>query len=377
MNARMWLIVVGFVAVSAGFVSAQTATSILPVHEVLFSVNPGTVSPSSALFTDGDLLSERGYVVAKNGYLMRNFRPGESFVAIRYGLDAIIEVRLATDATLAPHYLFSVTNSFPELRLGMVSHGDLLCDTGQVIATNAQLLRNFRPMPIVGNLGLDAVCLPDHRIAVNTAAAPEYWFSIKAGFFDERIGVSIGDGDLLSTTGRVVATNRQLMRNFHPVLITTELPVADYGLDAVFVPQFNPRLAVASTAYMPPEIWFSTTRGWYDAVLKRNISPGDLLSTSGRVVRTNAQLLRRFNVTADLGLDAVFVRVRPMDFNLDGSVDLIDFARFRTCFNGPNRIVSDECADADVDGDGDVDLADFEAFRTNFTGPVAADPTGP
>ncbi len=61
----------------------------------------------------------------------------------------------------------------------------------------------------------------------------------------------------------------------------------------------------------------------------------------------------------------------PADFDLDGDVDLSDFASFRYCYNGPNQSPTQpsSCGVADLDGDGDVDLADFGAFQACFNGP--------
>jgi len=371
MTPRMILIAWGCLSASTAMSAAQTTTPPVPIHEVLFSTDPSSTYPMPILrFTPGDLVSERGYVVATNGYLLRNFHPilppspKPLPRGMSYGLDAIHEIRLLGGATARPAYLFSVSDAFADDVLGVeITDGDLLCDNGRIVATNAQLMQNFHPMPPTPNVGLDAVCLPNYRIAVDAARPPEIWFSAKVGFFDERLGVQISGGDLLSTTGRVVATNRWLIRNFHPMP-----PVADMGLDAAFVPQWNPRI---NSATVLPEIWFSTDRGWYDEVLRRAISAGDLLSSNGRVVRTNAQLLRAFGVTTDLGLDAVHVRPARCDFNLDGSVDLYDFVRLQSCFNGPNQPVTAECADTDVDDDGDADLADFTQLQATFTGPVA------
>lgn len=59
------------------------------------------------------------------------------------------------------------------------------------------------------------------------------------------------------------------------------------------------------------------------------------------------------------------------DIDLDGDVDLVDFATFAMCFDGPNRSASANCprdVSADLDRDGDVDLVDYAALSRNFTG---------
>lgn len=58
------------------------------------------------------------------------------------------------------------------------------------------------------------------------------------------------------------------------------------------------------------------------------------------------------------------------DYDSDGDVDLVDFAHFQGCFNGPNRPPAQSgCSDADADLDGDVDLSDFSVFQMCFNGP--------
>ena len=74
---------------------------------------------------------------------------------------------------------------------------------------------------------------------------------------------------------------------------------------------------------------------------------------------------------------AVFAfRLRTVygDFDMDGDVDLVDFAHFQTCYHGPNVPVAPQCADANVDGpplsaDVDVDLTDFGIFQLCYSGP--------
>ncbi|MFQ5490458.1 MAG: hypothetical protein ACE5GE_07025, partial [Phycisphaerae bacterium] len=59
------------------------------------------------------------------------------------------------------------------------------------------------------------------------------------------------------------------------------------------------------------------------------------------------------------------------DFDADGNVDLVDFARFTLCFDGPGNPPAGNCPagiDADCDQDGDVDAADHAIVVQNFTG---------
>ncbi len=69
-------------------------------------------------------------------------------------------------------------------------------------------------------------------------------------------------------------------------------------------------------------------------------------------------------------LDIHFLRrFRNGDADLDGEVDLDDFAMFDACFTGP--IPTDrhcECRFFDLDHVRDVDWVDFGILQTNYTG---------
>ncbi|MCH7813011.1 MAG: hypothetical protein IID40_03225, partial [Planctomycetes bacterium] len=58
----------------------------------------------------------------------------------------------------------------------------------------------------------------------------------------------------------------------------------------------------------------------------------------------------------------------PGDCNVDGCVDLVDYAGFSDCFSGPNAPVTTECQCFDVNQSGTVDLADFGVIQTTFNG---------
>jgi hypothetical protein len=61
---------------------------------------------------------------------------------------------------------------------------------------------------------------------------------------------------------------------------------------------------------------------------------------------------------------------RFFDADADGDVDLQDFARFQSCFNGPNQpAAASDCGVNDFDHDSDVDFNDFLEFQTCFNGP--------
>jgi hypothetical protein len=58
----------------------------------------------------------------------------------------------------------------------------------------------------------------------------------------------------------------------------------------------------------------------------------------------------------------------PGDMDLDGDVDLNDFATFANCYMGASVPPAPGCEICDLDGDNDVDLADFSTFAVNYTG---------
>ena len=236
------------------------------------------------LISHGDLLSTAGVVIARNGDLIRNFGPMP--VVPDFGLDGIY-------LRASGEMLFSLEDGFfDEVLATQVRHGDLLSDSGAILQTNAQLLRNYGPMPAPDpDYGLDAIHEPDPQ---------QIWFSVEDGFFDESQNMQVGHGDLLSDAGNIVKTNAELVLNFSPMPV----PDPDYGLDAVH-------------PISGAEIWFSVEGGFFDEVLGIPVGAGDLLSTDGRIVQRNAELLAGFfggavQVPADYGLDAVWVIPEPL-----------------------------------------------------------------
>jgi uncharacterized lipoprotein YddW (UPF0748 family) len=56
------------------------------------------------------------------------------------------------------------------------------------------------------------------------------------------------------------------------------------------------------------------------------------------------------------------------DLDGDGDADLVDFASFAGCLQGPGVPVDQACSPADADGDGDVDLHDARKLQDAYTG---------
>lgn len=57
------------------------------------------------------------------------------------------------------------------------------------------------------------------------------------------------------------------------------------------------------------------------------------------------------------------------DADIDGDVDLADFAKFSRCFSGANVLPPDRCRCLDFDTDSDIDLDDYEIFSVSLIGP--------
>ncbi len=217
------------------------------------------------------------------------------------------------------------SGAFPHM-IFRVSDGDLLWERRPWRITNNTLTRNLGIMPVVPDLGLDAVTFP-YRDNVTTptltaegplthARCRDIWFSLEESIWSETLG-RLNHGDLLSTRGRIVRTNWQLIDAFGPVVMSVD----GVGLDAV---HFRPVLSAVEPSDITPVerrgIYFSTETNFWSGALQRLIRHGDLLNENGTVYRTNAQLLRNFHpcLTAvsiddvepavrDYGLDAVYV----------------------------------------------------------------------
>jgi len=163
-----------------------------------------------------------------------------------------------------------------------VSAGDLLSSAGRVVKRNQSLCGRLGIMPMIPDLGLkDLGILPGGEIA----------FSIAQDVFSETLG-ELHSGDVLTDRGRILRRNSDLLSLFAPAPVLPD----GAGLGA---------LKVADDG----TIYFSVQTNFYSAALGRSIQTGDLLSDSGAVVRTEGDLLARFNPTkpaADYGLAAVF-----------------------------------------------------------------------
>jgi hypothetical protein len=182
---------------------------------------------------------------------------------------------------------FSSTEAVFSESLGeTLGPGDILSDRGRLLMRHTALLAPFSPMPPVADLGLDVL---------QDLGRAGYAFSVATGFFSEKLGRQIGRGDLLLSDGTVLKSIKDLLARFQPV-DDGGPPVGDPGLDAVYL-------------WPSGEIWFSTESGFQDKSLGP-IRSGDILSDSGYIVFGNLDLVSAFSPLedlADFGLDALVV----------------------------------------------------------------------
>jgi hypothetical protein len=165
-----------------------------------------------------------------------------------------------------------------------VSQGSMVAAPARRVKLNQQLTAHLGIMPVVPDLGLK-----DFEIL----AGGEIAFSIETEAWSESLGQLIRAGDIVSSKGLVLRTNRDLLAAFAP-----DAPsAAGVGLAAL------KRVGTGET-------WFSVQTNFYSQSLRTRISSGDLLSDSGNIIRRNSQLTGRFGPVApgyDAGLKAVYV----------------------------------------------------------------------
>jgi hypothetical protein len=244
-----------------------------PVREIWFSTLSGFTPAAGGHASGGDLVSASGDFVRTASNLVAKFELPPS--AFPVNVDAF-------DVQPGGEIWFSLAETQPTSSVGTLYQGDLLSDRGLIVKRNQALTAAFGPMPVVPDVGLDAVMVADDG---------EIFFSITTPIFGERAGRLLRPGDVLSNRGLVVASNAQLLSRFQPT-ITTE----DFGLDALYI-------------WPSGEIWFSTEHGFQDKELGA-IGQGDLLSNQGIIVQRNLDLLAAFAPVedlADFGLDALFI----------------------------------------------------------------------
>lgn len=161
---------------------------------------------------------------------------------------------------------------------------------GDLLSTSGRVVKSNRDL--VGQLGFMPV-VPHLGIdAVEIAPGGEVWFSLNERQFSETLG-DIHDGDIVAATGRIVRKYFTLIDAFlQPPL---PAPPPDPGLDA---------LHILSNG----TILFSVRSNFFSSALGTNVRHGDLLTDRGQIFKSNAQLLQKFQplISRDYGLDAVY-----------------------------------------------------------------------
>jgi hypothetical protein len=248
-----------------------------PFQEIWFSTAHGLTAgiwqPPTNAVSGGDLISSAGRVVKRNQALTARLgiMPGVPDL----GLDAV-------DILPGGEIAFSIEQDAFSETLGPLHNGDVLSDRGRIVTNYAALIGAFGPEPPPADEGLDAL---------QVMPGGEICFSVTNDFFSERLGRRVRRGDLLSSSGRILKTNEELVARFRPAD-----PKKDYGLDALYV-------------WPSGEIWFSVETGFYGQHFESYL-PGDLLSDQGYVVYRNLDLVGAFQPLedlADFGLDALFI----------------------------------------------------------------------
>jgi len=130
-----------------------------------------------------------------------------------------------------------------------------------------------------------------YRLRIAAAPVREIWFSTARGFTSGRLPLPnvVTDGDLLSSTGRIVRRNADLTQR-----LGIRPPVPDLGLDAVDI------LPGGEIAFSLAQDASSQTLG--------QIQHGDLLWDRGGILKRNQDLTKTFGPmppVPDIGLDAV------------------------------------------------------------------------
>src|SRR5947207_6499105 len=156
--------------------------------------------------------------------------------------------------------VFFTATAGPEAS-NIIEGGDLISTAGRIVKHNSDLFTSVGAFPPVPDLGLDAVdILPGGEVA----------FSLGSDITSNTLGL-LQHGDLLSTRGRILRRNQDLLAPFGP-----QPPAPDVGLDAVHVGDTG-------------EILFSIPTNVFSEWLSVTLHRGDLLSTRGMVVRSNQQ----------------------------------------------------------------------------------------
>ena len=272
-----------------------------------FVTNGPEPPDENPIISDGDLLGQNCAVCARNGDLLVGFDVNDDL-----GLDAV-------DVINVDEYWVAFSTELDSPNKGQFTAGDLLITNGAVIPNQA-LTYLFMEQGVNYDIGLDAVHFVGDVESIMAFVSSiqgtnrEYWLDPldRLGGMLKEAGIDIWfstegtagpveaplflDGDLLSVTGGLVASNDVLLPTVVPAGIIDR--GVDFGLDAVT----SDRSTEGSNIHFSTEILYDGEIGFTD---------GDLLEFgTGKVAATNLDLVICFEPrTRMLGLDAVYVGV--------------------------------------------------------------------
>jgi hypothetical protein len=183
--------------------------------------------------------------------------------------------RLRIQAAPIRELWFSTAISLTSSNMGVVSHGDLLSNSGLVVKRNAELTERLSVPE--GDVGLDAIDIgPRGEIFFSTTSNVE---SVVNG--------PISHSDIVTSAGRIYLQTAQLLAPFG-------VNDPEAGLDALHIKSDD-------------EIYFSISKD-IPRTGATTLHRGDILSSKGRIIRTEANLFSRWTSSAaGIGVDALYV----------------------------------------------------------------------
>jgi len=149
-----------------------------------------------------------------------------------------------------------------------VGNGEMLSSAGRRVKSNQALTAAFGIMPPAADTGLGDF---------DVLSGGEVAFVMTQNAFSEGLGTNINPGDLLSSRGTILRRNQQLLEAFSPIF-----------------PGPGPKTQGVQMM-AGDEVWFTVDTSFFSGTLHQMISAGDVLSEQGTIVRSNQQLLSRFN----------------------------------------------------------------------------------
>jgi len=219
-----------------------------------------------------------------------NFTNADQIIRRKFPL---IQISLGqTQSTLLFYTMDIVAAPFREIWFstvaGFTSARGFSGNGGDLLSATGRIVKSNRDL--ISRLGFMPAVGAVGIDALDIAPGGEILFSLDQSRFSETLG-QIQHGDLLSNRGRILWTNQSLLAAFQPSPAAT-----DYGLDAVMVKDDG-------------EVLFSVRSNVFSGRLGATLQRGDLLSNRGQIVKHNGELLAPFHpmVSKDAGLDAVYV----------------------------------------------------------------------